>query len=106
MTHPYGQNIVACIWDFDKTLILETVSGILCIQNSRFMFIRDIISHELDIKNTSRKSPFFVRRKGLHAIKKLFSQFGYPNGFSLVWVLSCVFLTCMLLRSSCHTLCT
>ena len=21
MTHPYGQNIVACIWDFDKTLI-------------------------------------------------------------------------------------
>ena len=21
MKHPYGQNIVACIWDFDKTLI-------------------------------------------------------------------------------------
>ena len=21
MTHPYGQNVVACIWDFDKTLI-------------------------------------------------------------------------------------
>ena len=21
MSHPYGQNIVACVWDFDKTLI-------------------------------------------------------------------------------------
>ena len=39
-------------------------------------------------------------------VERLLSHLLHWNGFSLVWVLSCFFLSNLILRSSYHTLCT
>ena len=59
MTHPYGQNIVACIWDFDKTLIPGYMQTPLFehygVNETRFW--RKLMVYQISICNEAAKYP-------------------------------------------------